>query len=229
MDERSLTPIEQAIARAGMATRGALRLDASDLVGELAPFSTLFLIGMVGSAQWPAFVDSPEAADGAAHPLDRWSRRVIGALARDLGARALHPFEGPPYWPFQAWARRAEPVWPSPVGMLLHRDYGLWHSYRGALAFRERIVISPLEPSRSPCESCAEKPCLHSCPVGAFTPDGYDVVGCAGHVRGDAGVDCLDGGCKARRACPVGGEHAHGEAQTRFHMRAFLAARAVNP
>jgi len=226
MGERSLTPIEQAIERAGLASRGALRLDASDRIGELAPFSTLVLVGMVGSAQWPAFSKSPEAADGAPHPLDRWSRRVIGALARELGALALHSFEGPPYWPFQAWARRAEPVFPSPIGMLVHREFGLWHSYRGALAFHEPIAIPPVEPTTSPCESCAEKPCLSACPVGAFTPHGYDVENCAAHVRG--GGDCFDGGCRARRACAVGRDHAYNEDQTRFYMPAFLAARAVS-
>jgi len=35
----------------------------------------------------------------------------------------------------------------------------------------------------------------------------------------------MEGGCLARRACPVGAEHAHQPAQAAFHMRAFLAAR----
>ena len=35
----------------------------------------------------------------------------------------------------------------------------------------------------------------------------------------------MDGGCLARRACPVGAEYAHGAEQAGFHMRAFLRAR----
>ena len=154
---------------------------------------------------------------------------MIEALAKETGALPLYPFDGPPYWPFQSWARRAEPVWPSPLGMLIHRDHGLWHSYRGALALLEDIAASGRAPGESPCETCAGKPCLSACPVGAFTSGGYHVDRCAAHVRGDAGAPCRERGCLARRACPVGREHAHGEAQARFHMKAFLEARSVNP
>ena len=43
---------------------------------------------------------------------------IIGTLAQNLGAVALYPFGGPPYWPFQQWAQRCEPVHPSPLGLL---------------------------------------------------------------------------------------------------------------
>ena len=36
---------------------------------------------------------------------------------------------------------RAEAVAPSPLGILIHPDYGLWHAYRGALAFAERLAL----------------------------------------------------------------------------------------
>jgi len=84
------------------------------------------------------------------------------------------------------------------------------------------------DPRPSPCDSCASRPCLSACPVGAFGADGYDVGACAAHLRRPAGLACMDGGCLARRACPVGGEHAHGPAQAAFHMRAFLRARDVD-
>jgi hypothetical protein len=220
--------LDDGAARAGLALRGIARLEPPERVGALAEVQAVALLGMVGAAQWPGFANSPEAIDGAPDPLDRWSRRVIGALANDLGAIALFPFDGPPYLPFQAWARRAEPVWSSPVGMLIHRDHGLWHSYRGALGFREEIEAPVREASLSPCEACSEKPCLSACPVGAFTPAGYRVDRCVGHLRSPSGIECRERGCLARRACPVGSSGAHGEAQARFHMAAFLAARAVS-
>jgi hypothetical protein len=52
---------------------------------------------------------SPQATefrDGRPDPIDRWSRRVIGHMACDLGAKALFPFGGPPWHPFIAWAKR---------------------------------------------------------------------------------------------------------------------------
>ncbi|HKX06630.1 MAG TPA: ferredoxin [Stellaceae bacterium] len=186
------------------------------------------MLGFVGRAQWPAFAASPEASDGRAHPLDRWSRRVIRALAAELGAVALFPFGGPPWLPFQRWAMKAEPVHRSALGMLIHADWGLWHSYRGALAFAERIDLPARANRPSPCDSCAAKPCLAACPVGAFTLERYDVDRCATHLRSVAGRDCIELGCRAREACPVGADHRYGREQASFHMRGFLASRVAS-
>ncbi|HXZ15572.1 MAG TPA: ferredoxin, partial [Roseiarcus sp.] len=161
--------------------------------------------------------------DGGDNPLDRFSRRVIDGLAEALGGKALYPFGGPPL-PFQQWARRAEPVHFSPIGMLVHPVYGLWHSYRGAIGLSEALDVEEVVTAASPCETCREKPCLAACPVGAFTIAGYDVPACAAHLRAAAGADCMDRGCRARRACPVGREFAHQPDQASFAMRAFLRA-----
>ncbi|MBC8241719.1 MAG: hypothetical protein H8E30_14770 [Alphaproteobacteria bacterium] len=113
---------------------------------------------------------------------------------------------------------RAEPVFSSPIGPLIHPDHGLWHAYRGALAFARKLDI-PERPDRSnPCDTCADKPCLSTCPVGAFAPGHYDVQGCANHLTTQAGDVCLAQGCLARRACPVGRDNAYSEVQARFHM-----------
>jgi len=211
-----------AVAHAGLVPRGALRLEASERTGALADIRTIVLAGMAGREGWSAFATSPEASDGLADQLDRWSARIIEALARDLDATALFPFGGPPYLPFQRWAQRAEPVHASPIGLLIHPSYGLWHSYRGALGFQEALTIPEPADVPSPCDSCAERWCLKTCPVGAFSSAGYDVAACVGHLRSAAGADCMGLGCRARRACPVGAEQAYGPQQASFLMRAFL-------
>jgi hypothetical protein len=114
-----------------------------------------------------------------------------------------------PYRPFQVWAQAAEPVFPSPIGMLIHPEFGLWHAYRGALLFEEKLELPPRADATRPCDSLRGQACLTACPVGAFSPnaDGsstYDVGSCADHLRTDAGQTCLTGGCAARNACPVG-------------------------
>jgi len=223
--------LEQVAAEAavvGIAVRGAFHPDIDDEVPAMrgdGAVGTLVLAGFAGRAQWPIFAASPEASDGRANPLDRWSRRVIGGLANTLGAAALYPFEGPPWLPFQRWAMKAEPVHRSPLGMLIHPDWGLWHSYRGAIAFAERLALTERAHRPSPCEDCTARPCLTACPVGAFTPERYDVATCTAHLRGGAGKDCLDLGCRARDACPVGADHRYARDQSSFHMRAFLASR----
>lgn len=217
--------IRQAVEQAGLALRGALRLEPEEQTGPLAGMRQIVLVGLIGRTGWDSFARSPEAGDGRPDPLDRWSERCLGELARHLGAQALFPFGGPPYWPFQRWAQRAEPLAPSPLGLLIHPDYGLWHSYRGALAFAEAIDWPPAAQAPSPCASCADQPCLTACPVSAFGPAGYDVAACAGWLRSPAGQTCMDQGCQARLACPVGRPFAHRPDQARFGMRAFLAAR----
>jgi ferredoxin len=219
----------RAVEAAGLRVRGGFLCDGADAVPDCPdgqPARAVVLLGNAGAGLWERFAAAPEFGDGGAHPLDRWSRRVIEALAGELDAAALFPFEGPPYHPFQRWARRAEPLWPSPLGILIHPRYGLWHGYRGALAFSRPIDAMPSrEELPSPCESCADKPCLEACPVGAFTQGRYEVRRCVNHIVSPAGEDCMALSCRARRACPVGKDFLYGAEQSRFHMSAFLASR----
>lgn len=224
----TLTEIEAAIREIGLTPRGAFNCTLEDAVPAQADgreSRTLIIIGNLGGSLWPRFQSAPEVSDGAPDPLNRWSERVVGALAADLGGLALFPFGGPPYRPFLRWAQSAEPVVSSPLGMLIHPDFGLWHAYRGAIALAEVLPVPQREARASPCESCAAKPCLSACPVGAFTAEGYEVTACAGHIAVPEGEDCLNLGCRARRACPIGREYHYPAAQARLHMDAFLAAR----
>ncbi|RDD61211.1 4Fe-4S dicluster domain-containing protein [Ferruginivarius sediminum] len=219
-----IAAIAEAVAAHGLLLRGGFHpegaVDAPALDDGRTP-GTLLLVGNAGPAMWRVFSASAEAADGQPHPMDRWSRRVIGELARRFGARAIFPFEGPPYYPFQRWARRAEAVHVSPLGILIHPEYGLWHAYRGALAFPGRLALPPPDERPSPCDSCPDKPCLSACPVHAFSSRGYDVAACAGYLDSPGGRDCLDKGCLARRACPVGREYLYEPGQAAYHMAAF--------
>ena len=214
-----------AAAEAGLACRGGFHPEAADQVPPLpdgAPTATLVLFGFVGGQQWPAFTSSAEFADRRPGPLDRWSRRLIEALGAPLQGRGLYPSDGPPWLPFQRWATKAEAVHFSPLGLLVHPDWGLWHSYRGALALREWLPLPAPDRRPSPCNECAAKPCLSTCPVAAVQPQRFDHHACAGHVGSAGGTDCLHAGCRARRSCPVGERHRYSDAQAEFHMRAFL-------
>ena len=223
MDHASIC---QAVEARSLKSRGAFHPTHADGVPAMADgreVGTLVLVGVVGRSCWDAFQAAEESCQSP-HPLDRWSRRVVTELAAELGADALFPFGAPPFLPFIRWAQRAEAVHPSPIGPLIHPDYGLWHAYRGALAFAQSISLPPADERPRPCDTCADKPCLTTCPVGAFSQDGYNVPACIDHIASDRGADCLGGGCLARRACPVGVAYQYAPAQMGFHMRAFLAA-----
>ncbi len=179
---------------------------------------TVLLLGPAEPGFWPHLKDQPEW-DAAPDPVDRWSRRVIGQMACDLGAKALFPFGGPPWHPFYAWALRSGRAWDSPVRLLVHDVAGLFASYRGALALKEWIDLPPV-PAK-PCLTCADQPCLTACPVGALDGNGYNLPACHGFLDTDAGQDCMSNGCAARRACPVAQAYARIPEQSAYHMRQF--------
>ncbi len=178
---------------------------------------TLLLIGPAEPGFWPHLTAQPEW-DGTPDPVDRWSRRVIGRLACDLGAKALFPFGGPPYHPFYAWALRSGQVWDSPVRLLVHARQGLMVSFRGALALKEAIDMPP--PATRPCDTCPA-PCLTACPAGALTGTGYDLPACHGFLDQPEGQDCMTAGCQVRRACPLSQSYARLLEQSAYHMRRF--------
>lgn len=220
----ALAAIDAALRAAGLCVRGAFHPAPDDAVPALPDgrgARTVVLAGLDGAAGWAAFErgrrDEPD-------PLDRWSARALAALAARFGGAVVMPNDGPPWPPFQRWAQRGAPLHRSPLGLSIHPVLGLWQAWRGALLLAEPLALPDVPAAPSPCDACAERPCLSSCPVGAFTAQGFDAAACAAHLRAPAGRACRDGGCLARRACPVGREYAYGAAQQRFHLDAFLRA-----
>ena len=215
--------LETSISNAGLMLLGAIDTSARDVPGVPAGVATLVLLGWAGSEPWSVFAASAEFVDGAADPLDRWTRRVVDDLAREVGATPLYPFGGPPWLPFQAWALRAGIARKSPIGLLIHPRYGLWHSYRAALAFVDPIAFPPQAAMPSPCDTCVDKPCLSACPVDAYTTAGFAVDACRTHLA-KTNTPCRSDGCLARDACPVGHAWRSGAEQIRFHQSAFMRA-----
>ncbi|MFO1129001.1 MAG: ferredoxin [Rhodospirillales bacterium] len=218
----SLAGLEAALAPLGLRLCGGVRPQAGE--AHAARAGTLLVIGNAGAAMWQAFCRDvpPAVCDASANPLDDWIRRAVDAVAASLGARPIYPGDGPPFPPFQRWAMRAEPVHPSPLGILIHPVYGLWHAYRAALAVAEVLPLPPPSVSAHPCAACADKPCIAACPAAALGAGRYDVGRCVAHVRSAAGRACREEGCIARRACPVGRSHRYPADELAHHMGSFL-------
>lgn len=209
--------IAQIVRTAHLEIFGAFYPEVSD--GLPADIATLLLLGPHEPGFWDHVTAAPEFMDDRPDALDRWSSRVIGRIACDLGGKAYFPFGGPPYHPFIAWAHRSGRAWPSEVGILVHDTAGLMVSYRGAVALKERLDLPPAE-SR-PCDTCYEKPCLTACPVVALTQRGYDIPACKDYLLTKDGQDCMDFGCAVRRACPAGKGYGRLPEQSAYHMRHF--------
>ncbi len=209
----NLSDLEDAAAAFGLFTMGLLQKDQD----------TIILLG-ANARMWPIFQASAETKDGRSDPLDRWSKRVIGSIARDAGAVAVFPSDGPPYAPFIAWAIETGRFWQSPTGMLIHDAAGLMISIRGALKVAGQHTL-PETRALSPCDTCADKPCLHACPVGALSGEtAYDVPACKTFIASEELQDCMTQGCKVRRACPISAAFERDPEQSHFHMRSFMGA-----
>ena len=220
----TVSDIDRNLAGTGLFVRGAFYPAPEDEVRALAGGSaagTVVLVGNAGKAMWRAFREAvPDL--GGKDPLDTWVDAQLESVAAAVGAEIVFATRRP--WPpIQRWAMKAGGVHRSPINMLIHPEYGLWHVYRGALLFVERLDLDPLpSASASPCDSCAKKPCLTACPVDAFQPDRFDMFACVGHVESAEGKACAIGGCLARRACPVGRAHQYGTEEGGFHMAAVV-------
>ena len=163
--------IATALAAHGLVLHGGFdRAADEDLPLELsgAPARSVMLVGNAGAGYWRHFSRwrASQPAD-LENPLDTWSRAVIGSVAERFAARVVMPNDRP-YAPFQQWAMRASGLRPSPLGLLIHPEYGLWHAFRGALLFDRPLGWAPVEALPHPCGRCRQKPCLTACPVGAF-------------------------------------------------------------
>ncbi len=212
----------------GLVLRGGFEIDTEDSVPPLEgdrKARTLLLFGNAGSSLWPRFSVSAEYEDGEANPLNRWSQRIGCNLAEQWGGIALFPFGGPPYQPFLRWAKKAESLESSVLGILMHPSYGLWHAYRFAIALPMKLAVDDLASTegtpRHACDSCQAKPCLDQCPVNAFTAKGYDVESCFNFLDSNPLAPCHSRGCQARTACPEGLGYLYEPDHAAFHMEKF--------
>lgn len=221
-----LQDVANRFAAHGLILRGGFVFGDGDVAPagpEGAPAKSLILVGQAGAAPWPHFMTWRQRQPGdLENPLDTWSREIIDGVAADFGAIAAYPSEKP-YQPFQQWAMRTEGLKPSPLGILMHPEYGLWHAYRGALLFADEMPIPELRDPIHLCDLCVGKPCLKSCPVEAYSTHGFGYQACLAHVRGAEGEPCRTGGCLDRNACPYGAGYRYPAEVQAFHMKSYAS------
>ena len=238
--DKSFKELEDKLKVFGMNILGGFHLERD----EAASFarSNCAVAGLVvashGRQMWQTFQESDYYGDQLPNPLDRWTGSVLEELANKTGTGLSLPFDRP-FPPFQEWAKRASGISNSPLGILMHPEYGLWFGIRGVFFFEVKVenqevnkLIQLWFDNENPCDVCIEKPCLSCCPVNAFDKTGLDVKACFSHLRNTCNSelqpDCLSIGCVARSACPVGTVHKYRDEQLRFHMNSYYTGNALS-
>jgi hypothetical protein len=232
-----LAALERALGACGLNVVAPMAAAAFD--AACAPVSTLTLGGLLAGARaavlvgsgGPAFFDrfaagSPEASDGAPHPLDRFTKRVADAAVVEalaplgIAHAAYFPFDwAEPRIPFQRLGRAVGLGGPGPLGLQIHPVYGAWWAYRVLVVVDRDLPARPA--IGDGCAGC-DAPCVDACPARAVARTGFVVAAC--HARRLAAEPCRLS-CAARIACIRGPAHRYTDAELAFHMAASMPRR----
>ncbi len=212
-------------------TYDAMVPDAWRSVRLLPGARRVWLLGCGGRAFGDALRRSTRHL-AQADPVQSYSESAVAEeVARQSragrGARAAFAWEqrGGRFADFLALGRRAGLGVSSRLGLLLHPVYGPWWALRAIVLTETEGPLTGALDGFDPCGDCPA-PCSAACPARAPGPAGFDVGACARHRAGTGG--CAER-CDARRACPVGADHAYARDLERRHQAASAAWLAANP
>ena len=188
----------------------------------LADYRRLVLIGHGGRRMWEALQErGMETADPVDHYSTTLTRQFMAEYLDDAPYLWLYP--GTEYIiPLQQLGEAAGWSHPSPLGSSISPVFGVWFAYRAAFLIDADLPPVGERPSKSPCDSCLDKPCIQTCPVGAVRQESFDIEGCVGN-RLRSGSPCADR-CLARMACPYFPEHRYTLPQIHYHYGRSLDA-----
>lgn len=201
---------------------------ATAVAPGLAPLAErwprLVLIGSSGRGLWAA-LQAALWLDGRPDPVDTWCEAAVGRWGdRELGDgwRPLwpnaeeHPIPVTALAELSGWSHRSR------MGLGVHPRHGLWFAWRAVVVTDRPLELSRPVPTTSPCDACADAPCVSRCPGGATGGEAGMDIGLCFAERTRPGAACAHR-CGARLACPVGADHRYSAAQIEHHHRSSEA------
>lgn len=182
---------------------------------NVADYRRLVLIGSSGGHVWDqlqiGWMDR-------ANPFDEYSVAVaeqfIHECLDDAPSQLFYP--GPSRVSLIRLGELAGWSHPSPLGLGINPEFGLWFAYRAAFVTAAPLPVTEPSKSMHPCESCADKPCISACPAKAVRANSaFDITACY-TFRVSPNASCVDR-CHSRMACPIGREYQYPLAQIQHH------------
>lgn len=182
--------------------------------------SRIVLIGNGGGTFWEAL---RTAERHQPDPIDHFSSAAAHRFADQVLSgedyRLLYPGDSP--LALQQLGTCAGWHAPSPLGLGINPQWGLWYAYRAVLLTNEPLPEVRMPAPLSPCETCSEKHCLSLCPARALSEaEAIDMKQCAGY-RLSVESGCADR-CLARLGCPVSRDQRYTLEQIQYHYRHSL-------
>ncbi len=170
--------------------------------------TTCFVIGN-SRVFWPIFraarLADPELLDSA-HPIDRYTEKVLTQLSQQIPLRYVLRFghtPPPQRVALQRLAHLAGLAHLGPAHLTVHQDFGPWHALRAALVLDLALPANP-KPAPDPCTPC-DKPCLLALKEAlALDPESS--------VR-----PRYKPWLKIREVCPIAPSKRYSEGQIRYH------------
>lgn len=143
-----------------------LSVKVSNLPEDLFSFSpiqkekTLVLIGAGGKSLWE---NLPHPLENNNHPVDTFSLEHIKDFAKNIlkddQIEILFPNDHY-LLPLQKLGRFFNLAKPSPIGIDISEEFGLWFAYRGVFLTSKNLPSTFKTSFCSACEECLERPCL---------------------------------------------------------------------
>ena len=200
---------------------------------------SLLLVGHAGKKFWEVLSKTnAEAVMQKSDPVDAYSAASSkSAIERHLGfvnAQQLFPSAD---CPINLMAIGQAFNWhsPSPLGMGIHREYGLWSAYRAGwwldlelsdntISNVDSLLPKSFSETSGICLHCQTQDCVAACPADAIEFKKKPDLGRCADYRLEDGSRC-ESTCLARMACPYAEEHRYTEAQMSYHYE--LARSAI--
>lgn len=185
-----------------------------DSLGAPGNYRQLILIGNGGRALWSAI---KRGAMVSPDPIDDFSRRAaeqwLAAQAPGCRSEIVYPGERPVG--LQSLGELAGWHFASPFMVGINARWGTWFAYRAVLLADTDFALTRPPPdasaARSPCASCADRPCVDACPGRAMSDRRFALQRCVAYRQAPASA--CRATCLARLACPVGSEQRYSDEQ----------------
>lgn len=174
-----------------------LSVKVSDLPPDLFSFTseqktkTLCLVGHGGKALWE---ELPHPIEVALHPFDQYTTKHIKLFAKEYlndDYEILFPNDAYTL-PLQKIGRFLNLCTPSPIGLDMSHEFGLWFAFRGVFLTNKEVSTERFQTPPSVCTTCVDRPCLKISDISL-----------------------------ARLSCPEKNEHQYRQEQLEFHHSAL--------